>query len=53
MSTNGGGKGAKAKVRNARSPWRRGPMCDTPNAVKSYKRYVARGRRNAQAVRHG
>lgn len=29
-------KGRKAR---AASPWNKGPMCDTPNAGRSFKRY--------------
>lgn len=36
-----------------RSPWRRGPMCDTHGANLSFARYVARGRRMAKAVGNG
>lgn len=40
----GGRAGRKA------SPWNRGPMCDTPNAGRSYQRYVERGQRPTHAI---
>jgi hypothetical protein len=37
------------RVTNARSPWRNGPMCEGQNAMKSFHRYVARGKAGAFA----
>lgn len=33
-----GNTSAKGRLGRARSPWDAGPMCDTPNAVRTFKR---------------
>ena len=35
----------KGRASRKVSPWNRGPMCDSPNARKSFKRYVDRGQK--------
>ena len=37
-------KSAAGRAARAVSPWGRGPMCDTPNAARSFKRYIEAGK---------
>lgn len=37
-------KAAAGRAARAVSPWGRGPMCDTPNAAKAFKRYTEAGK---------
>lgn len=38
-----------ARVCKSNSPWAKGPHCATPNAAKSYLRYVRNGKRGGKA----
>lgn len=38
-----GNTSAKGRKARSASPWNRGPMCDTPNAGRSFRQYQQRG----------
>lgn len=42
-------KAAQTRGRKSNSPWAKGPHCATPNAAKSYLRYVRNGKRGGKA----
>lgn len=41
-----GTKATAGRIGRTKSPWNRGPMCDTKRALGSYKAYKAEGKRN-------